>query len=101
MTCTPNHLLIELGVSRRKEGREIMKNECCHQHPDNGDLATQTLEQTEETDLRAINAQLIEALERLLKYVNTRGLDGFHTMVTDYAAQNARAVIEEAKERPR
>lgn len=24
MTCTPNHLLIELGVSRRKEGREIM-----------------------------------------------------------------------------
>lgn len=25
MTCTPNHLLIELGVSRRKEGREIME----------------------------------------------------------------------------
>ncbi len=24
MSCTPNHLLIELGVSRRKEGREIM-----------------------------------------------------------------------------
>lgn len=24
MICTVNHLLIELGVSRRKEGREIM-----------------------------------------------------------------------------
>ncbi len=24
MTCTVNHLLIELGVSRRKKGREIM-----------------------------------------------------------------------------
>lgn len=24
MSCNPNHLLIELGVSRRKEGREIM-----------------------------------------------------------------------------
>ena len=25
MACCPNHLLIELGVSRRKEGREIME----------------------------------------------------------------------------
>ncbi len=30
MACTPNHLLIELGVSRRKEGREIMgERETC------------------------------------------------------------------------
>ena len=41
-----------------------MKDECCHGHPDNGDLALQTESQREETDLRAINAALLEALER-------------------------------------
>lgn len=41
-----------------------MKDECCHQHPDNGsDLALQTESQRAKTDLRAVNAQLLEALE--------------------------------------
>ncbi|MEE9149947.1 MAG: hypothetical protein V3U27_21425 [Candidatus Tectomicrobia bacterium] len=40
-----------------------MKSECCHGHPDNGDLATQTPEQAEETDLRATNEKLLAALE--------------------------------------
>ena len=42
-----------------------MERECCHQHPDNGDLATQTPAQTEETDLRAINDLLLEALGKV------------------------------------
>ncbi len=42
-----------------------MKSECCHQHPDNGDLAVQTEAQAEETDLRAVNAALLEALEKV------------------------------------
>ena len=44
-----------------------MKSECCHQHPDNGDLATQDPAQREETDLRAINDQLLAALEPFVK----------------------------------
>jgi hypothetical protein len=44
-----------------------MKSECCHQHPDNGsDLAMQTEAQAEETDLRAVNAKLLSALEGTL-----------------------------------
>ena len=43
-----------------------MKNECCHQHPDNGsDLALQTESQKAETDLRAVNAKLIQCLGRI------------------------------------
>ena len=45
-----------------------MKSECCHQHPDNGDLATQDPAQREETDLRAINADLLAALENIMKW---------------------------------
>lgn len=47
-----------------------MKSECCHQHPDNGsELALQSQTQKEETDLRIINAALLEALEALTKGV--------------------------------
>jgi len=60
-----------------------MKSECCHQHPDNGDLATQTPAQTEETDLRATNTQLLEALE----------FYAAHAIV----GAKARAAIEEAR----
>ena len=41
-----------------------MNNECCHQHPDNGDLALQTEEQRAETDLRDVKAQLLKELEQ-------------------------------------
>ncbi len=73
-----------------------MKNECCHQHPENGDLALQTEAQRAETDLRAVNAKLLSALEPFEHYP-CQGVD-----CTTYPAGlcpgcHARAAIEEAR----
>ncbi len=80
MTCTVNHLLIELGVSRRKEGREIMEQPALREQHLQADLdsahgnyarvsnALDTavrlkLKAQEEVDrLRATNAKLLSAL---------------------------------------
>ncbi|MEE9149954.1 MAG: hypothetical protein V3U27_21460 [Candidatus Tectomicrobia bacterium] len=47
-----------------------MKSECCHGHPDNGDLATQTPAQEEETNLRADIADLEAELAELKQIGN-------------------------------
>lgn len=78
-----------------------MKSECCHQHPDNGDLATQDPTQREETDLRATNAKLLEALEELVTRLSYRN-SGIPTMAGDplmsqAAIDQARAAIKEAR----
>jgi hypothetical protein len=84
-----------------------MKDECCHQHPDNGsDLALQTESQRAETDLRAVNAKLLAALEGLAgafrdnpnKPRNSK--DWEYMIETDVfaaAIPQARAAILEAK----
>ena len=86
-----------------------MKNECCHQHPENGDLALQTEAQRAETDLRAVNAKLLEALEPfvalLQPHVEEAAFQGDTTgvfaineaKITVGDLRRARDAIEEAK----
>ncbi len=75
-----------------------MKSECCHQHPDNGDLATQDPEQREETDLRAVNERLLSALERI--QVECRAWDTIGGIAGEFMAEidsMARNAIEANK----
>ena len=81
-----------------------MKDECCHQHPDNGsDLALQTESQTEETDLRAVNAALLEALEVAVEWrdklaANPTSQEAWEALVEENGCldNEARAAIKEA-----
>ena len=110
MTCTPNHLLIELGVSRRKEGREIMEQPSHreqHLQADADSARQQSYNMTVEARqekakadrLRAVNAKLVEALEALLKdhcsLVNS-GDCGFWEVEEEDEVIRAREAIEEA-----
>ncbi len=72
-----------------------MKNECCHQHPDNGDLALQTEAQRAETDLRDTNAQLLAALEQATLFIEGVFFEPSPLLKQDLAFY--RAAIEEAK----
>ncbi len=77
-----------------------MNNECCHQHPENGDLALQTEAQREETDLRDVNAQLLAALEKLSKAVVAAVAADPYILLgqeIDDAQYQALAAITEAK----
>ncbi len=89
MSCTPNHLLIELGVSRRELGHHVMEGRDNMEQPslreqhlqadadsvraDYGrvrnalDTAVRLklLAQTEGDRLRAVNAKLLSALESI------------------------------------
>jgi len=82
-----------------------MKSECCHQHPDNGDLATQTEDQREETDLRAVNERLLSALEKALQWIDAVISEPDKALTSrdlgNRIEHEARTIIEEAKERPR
>jgi len=105
MSCNPNHLLIELGVSRRKLGHFVMGKE--------GTMTTGfglafDLEAAKyEVDrLRATNAKLIEALEPLARCAedspptspDSRTLyDGAFVGIRLGDARRARAAIEEAR----
>lgn len=77
-----------------------MKTDCCHQHPDNGDLATQTEAQTEETDLRAVNERLLATLEPIAALAlmdwTDDAPDSVRLTITLGIARAARDAIEEA-----
>ncbi len=88
MSCTVNHLLIELGVTRRKLGHFIMEGRdnmekcmiCDLPAPDNDDWHSHH----EELDrLRAVNAKLLEALENIEEICDSAGLHGVKHVAQD------------------
>ena len=74
-----------------------MKDECCHGHPDNGDLATQTESQRAETDLRDVNTALLEALEIIQLEASEADESDNPYNVLESIDKLARAAIEAAK----
>ncbi len=71
MTCTPNHLLIELGVSRRELGHFIMEGRDNMTSPDIQERARAAKIMVEvaaeNLRLRAVNAKLLVTMEAVME----------------------------------
>ena len=93
MGCNPNHILIELGESRREEGRRIMAR-----HKGDNDPGQDTIRR-----LRAVSAKLVTALrasaEKLHDLRGDRDCEA-HTFpeCPKYYCKDAREAIKEATE---
>ena len=87
MSCTVNHLLIELGVSRRKlghfvmEGRDNMSEQLPASRHYNDVDVNHIIEERDR--LRAVNAKLLEALEGIEEICDSAGLHGVKHVAQD------------------
>lgn len=86
MSCTPKHILSELGAARREEGRIIMSGEKIDS------LMAQATERI--ARLQAVNKELLEALQGLFSAVSDVDLEAPCVLVD--AHERARVAIKSA-----